>query len=407
MRFQKLDFDAEPVSQGFEAGGYDVVVAANCLHATADIVRALENVHSLLKPGGKLILVETTNVEIVSHGFIFGLVPGWWLRRGEWWENDKKMDQGPLLTEEQWARVLPMAGFSGLDMIFRDYEVMPYHRISVLVTTAASKEQEQNLPQLSGAPCAIVIDKGSDTQWEIANQLKEKYLHQAAIFGLAEVKDRLRTYATVVCLVELDRPVLITIDEENFAAVKHIALNARRTLWVSDGSRPYGEIARGLGRAVNSERGEESFATLTLEQPSDQMAESIEAIHRVLNGLLTSADSRNETEYVEEDGLVKLARVSPIAHLNEAIRLRTSQKDLVTWSIGQEPKPRFRLTIDTPGLLETLYYQEDATYSDLLGDTVEVEVKAAGLNLKDVGIALGQVSTRSLSIFKIDKADLV
>jgi hypothetical protein len=40
--------------------------------------RTMANVRKLLKPGGKLLLLETTQ-DHVDLQFVFGLVPGWWL----------------------------------------------------------------------------------------------------------------------------------------------------------------------------------------------------------------------------------------------------------------------------------------------------------------------------------------
>ena len=49
-----------PVAQDFELGLYDLIIACQILHATKAMKHTMRNVHSLLKPGGKLIMVETT-----------------------------------------------------------------------------------------------------------------------------------------------------------------------------------------------------------------------------------------------------------------------------------------------------------------------------------------------------------
>ena len=78
MTFRKLDIEASSAEQGFECGIYDVVIACQVLHATKNMEHTLANVRKLLKPGGKLILVETTRDELDVF-FTFGLLPGWWL----------------------------------------------------------------------------------------------------------------------------------------------------------------------------------------------------------------------------------------------------------------------------------------------------------------------------------------
>jgi SAM-dependent methyltransferase len=101
MRFQKLNLEFDPCSQGFSEGSYDVIVAGNVLHATTDLIQTLKYVKKLLRPGGKLIMGETTNLDNVRDGLVFGLLPGWWLRKQQWWSSSEEyQDQGPLLTEE-------------------------------------------------------------------------------------------------------------------------------------------------------------------------------------------------------------------------------------------------------------------------------------------------------------------
>ena len=75
VRYSKLDIEVDPVAQGFQPGSYDLVIAANVLHTTARIDRTLTNVRQLLKPGGKLLLVEITNRRL-CFTLVFGTLPG-------------------------------------------------------------------------------------------------------------------------------------------------------------------------------------------------------------------------------------------------------------------------------------------------------------------------------------------
>jgi acyl transferase domain-containing protein/2-polyprenyl-3-methyl-5-hydroxy-6-metoxy-1,4-benzoquinol methylase len=78
VRYKKLDIEQDATKQGFEEGTYDLVVACQVLHATKSMKNTMTNVRKLLKPGGKLLLLETTQ-DHVDLQFVFGLVPGWWL----------------------------------------------------------------------------------------------------------------------------------------------------------------------------------------------------------------------------------------------------------------------------------------------------------------------------------------
>ena len=77
--YRILDIEKEPSDQGFGTQDYDVIVASNVLHATSLLVRTMKNVHKLLKPGGRLILIEET-VQALRR-FPFATLPGWWLSK--------------------------------------------------------------------------------------------------------------------------------------------------------------------------------------------------------------------------------------------------------------------------------------------------------------------------------------
>ncbi|HFL6280765.1 TPA: thioester reductase domain-containing protein [Pseudomonas aeruginosa] len=111
LRTRLLDIERDPVSQGFEAGGYDVVVAANVLHATRDITRTLGQVKSLLKGNGLLLLNEATQAHLFGH-LTFGLLPGWWLAE----DPELRVPGTPMLTPASWCCVLQTQGFHGVDI---------------------------------------------------------------------------------------------------------------------------------------------------------------------------------------------------------------------------------------------------------------------------------------------------
>ena len=58
MRFGRFDLDLSLAEQGYERGQYDLIVAANAVHACTDLAATLREIRSLLAPGGMLALVE-------------------------------------------------------------------------------------------------------------------------------------------------------------------------------------------------------------------------------------------------------------------------------------------------------------------------------------------------------------
>ncbi len=100
-----LNIAEDPVPQGFAGGSFDLIIAANVIHATPDVTRTVETLRTLLADGGVLAMVEITR-----HPFwldvIFGQTEGWWAFR------DRALrTEHPLLESAQWQTVLRHAGF--------------------------------------------------------------------------------------------------------------------------------------------------------------------------------------------------------------------------------------------------------------------------------------------------------
>ncbi|MFG1935976.1 SDR family NAD(P)-dependent oxidoreductase [Micromonospora tulbaghiae] len=108
LRFGVLDIEREPDGQGFAAGSYDVVLATNVLHATADVVRSLRHARSLLRPGGVLLLNEVTRASDFLTA-TFGLLPGWW----RFTDAHRRLPHSPLLSPAGWRAALAEAGLTG------------------------------------------------------------------------------------------------------------------------------------------------------------------------------------------------------------------------------------------------------------------------------------------------------
>ena len=105
FKYQLLDIENDPGPQGFSPGEFDIIIAANVLHATADLRETLRNIRSLLAPGGILVLVEATFPER-WFDLTFGLTEGWWRFR------DRELRPSyPLLSPPKWLDLLGELGF--------------------------------------------------------------------------------------------------------------------------------------------------------------------------------------------------------------------------------------------------------------------------------------------------------
>ena len=111
MRFQTLDLEREPMEQGFAGELFDVVVASNVVHATADIREALRHLRSLLRPGGVLLLAETVGRQSWVD-LTVGFTDGWW----RFTDRDLRPEYA-LIGREAWVQVLRESGFGKVALL--------------------------------------------------------------------------------------------------------------------------------------------------------------------------------------------------------------------------------------------------------------------------------------------------
>lgn len=101
-----LDIEKPSVGRGVDTDDYDLVIAANVLHATADIVETLKNVRQMVKPGGVLLLNETSKATLFTH-ITFGLLDGWW----RFTDGQRRIPGTPSLTSSSWSEAMQQSGF--------------------------------------------------------------------------------------------------------------------------------------------------------------------------------------------------------------------------------------------------------------------------------------------------------
>ena len=130
-----LDISKDPRIQGFAPGQFDWVLAMNVIHATPDIGDTLGHIRSLLKPGGKLILLETVRQEDWVD-IVWGLTPGWWTF------NDTDIrTSSPLLSTKKWSEILADNGF---DDFFSTTDTTSNHDAALMVARSTQTYEQFN-----------------------------------------------------------------------------------------------------------------------------------------------------------------------------------------------------------------------------------------------------------------------
>ena len=397
MDFRVLNIEEDPCAQGFSEGQYDVLVASLVLHATKDLSITVQNARKLLKPGGKLILIELTAPEDIRTGFVFGLLPGWWLGT----EHFRK--QSPCVSVDTWNEILLQNGFSGNDLVFRDYESKECQIWSLIVSTAmeTTASVAPKLPNLS-----VILDRKSKDQQEVAQQLITIPDVSNAPIQMLSMDEAVMlpepNSEHLIMLMGFTSDFFVNIDRAVFAALQKLLTTSASVLWVTKGggrapSSPYYAILQGLCRVCSNENPKTALVTLELDESTSFLSptKSGALISNVLQKTIRELSNGSyEPEYREVEGLLHINRLVEAEEPNEHIFSRTAQP-VRTQELGDSPP--LKLHVKTPGLLDSLEFAEDISFEkSLLPDEIEVDVRAIGVNFKECLIALGRVKSDNL-----------
>ena len=121
IEYRPLDIEKDPVSQGFSAHGYDLIIASNVLHATQYLEETLGHCRDLLAPLGQLVALENLR----GLGWMdrtFGQLDGWWRFA------DSYRPHHALATPAIWRQALTDSGFEDARVLGVDDSV-PYESL--------------------------------------------------------------------------------------------------------------------------------------------------------------------------------------------------------------------------------------------------------------------------------------
>ncbi|MDE0578332.1 MAG: SDR family NAD(P)-dependent oxidoreductase, partial [bacterium] len=108
--YRVLDIEIDPIEQGFDHHGYDLIIASNVLHATRYLNETLDHCRRLLAPSGHLVALENLR----GQGWLdltFGQLDGWWRFADDYRPHHALA--GPAV----WKQALIEAGFVETEVI--------------------------------------------------------------------------------------------------------------------------------------------------------------------------------------------------------------------------------------------------------------------------------------------------
>ena len=403
VSYQVLDIEKDPSAQGFLSHHYDVVIAANVLHATKQLRETLQHVHQLLAPGGTLILLEGTARQAWVD-LTFGLTEGWWR-----FTDVALRPDYPLLSASQWKKLLCSEGFHEAVALSVDHVEQV---VFVAQTEKASrKDAKKQSRQVSHKKWLIFADNSGIGQ-QLTSQLSERGLQATLVFpdedDLSSPTDYQRlverdNWGAVVHLWGLDATEL---EKARYSATESVLylVNAlvkagsAASLWlVTQGTQavqtpPLGKLwerdQRGEGQAAVTNVAQSLLwgmgKVIALEYPELNCVR-VDLDPNMDDRVRLAADLLEEISLDDGDSFTKEDQVAFRNQRRYVARLARSSGMYVEREQREEP---FRLEITSRGTLENLVLASKRRRPPGRGE-IEVRVYATGLNFLDVLDVLG------------------
>jgi NADPH:quinone reductase-like Zn-dependent oxidoreductase/SAM-dependent methyltransferase/acyl carrier protein len=405
VSYKPLDIERSPLEQGFVPHSVDCVIAANVIHATADLRATLANVRTLLAPGGVLILQEMTQ-PLRWIDLTFGMTEGWWRF------TDRALRPGyALLNRAEWLELLADAGFEaavGVPQVDagRAPEDLPYQSVLVAQMPAAQARgplcifaddgglgEELRALALAEGRTVVLVRPGSsylaDGDEYQVNPLSmeehERLLHETGA-GQAANGD-------IVYLWALDEAARLPSDSVKLMQIEERllggALNLTRALARSGASARLWIVTRGA-QAVGGSVPSPLQATLwgfgkSVAREHDELQCTLIDLD-VLPGPVADPVQRAEAVHLQHE--FDASTCAQQIALRAGERMEARLAPLQGTAQASSTDTPVELVISARGSLDNLRLQPAARRTPDAQE-VEIRVEAAALNFKDVLNTLG------------------
>ncbi|KAI3343373.1 hypothetical protein F4824DRAFT_507218 [Ustulina deusta] len=302
MTFEKLNIERDLRSQTFPDQTYDLIVASQCLHTTGNIRKTMANVRRLLKPGGHLVMVETTKDSLDIQLFA-SCFRGWWLSE----EPERKWS--PSLSEGLWQQVLMESGFSGIDFAVRDCEDEGLYSMQVILSTAV-RQDDQPINPLEDELHVVAIsgEQGSLFARAIHEKMGAHYTVRAT--APADI-DQARE-GSIYLMLNADR--WSSSDIETMTTKISRCRGAILVTTRHDDGGLQGKDSKGIVHSLRSLYPDLSIVSFVIDSTMDILGESVAL---ALSNLLKLEPERRDKNYVLAPHQLETSRVVPFARILE------------------------------------------------------------------------------------------
>lgn len=304
LAFDELDIQRDPATQGFALGTYDILIASGAEYAVEHTPQALSHMHSLLRPGGALLLGNTTSLSLQS-----------------------------------WETQLQTTGFTGVSLAI-PHNMEPNDAGPVTILSTASPEPESTSTVIADQ-VVIVTSQRIPPPFAWLRELQDTIIARTGSDGVGaptiqELESPTATaasYAGKICIFlgEADDAILYNLDQTLLEGIRVMSCNSRGVIWVTRGgavdcARPEMSLASGFIRTLRTEYIGRKFVTLDLDPKGAAWSEtSVEVIGEVMRATIgKTPDGLEELEYAERDGAILVPRIYHDVARNKAFSSETA-----------------------------------------------------------------------------------
>ncbi len=407
VRYQLLNIEQDPSTQGLEDHQFDLVIAVNVLHATADLRKSLKHIQQLLTPNGMLLATEAVAPERWID-LTFGLTDGWW----RFTDLDLRPSY-PLLSQPAWlhllreinfveAVVVPETSELSSERIFIARAPQAHEPGSWLIFTDQSGVGNQLAAQLQaqGVKCFMVHPAGdyesiSANSWRLnpANPGHFQRLWQEVESAAGE------SIQGIAHLWSLDIPLASEDGPESLQPGQVIGIGS--LLYLLQGMARGSKVEQKNTRLWLITRGAQSVtpsdALAVSQSPIWGMAKVITLEHPEWNCSCVDLDGSQTIEaqaadlhkeiWNTGDAEDQIAYRNRLRHVARLVRVRSQAGD----AAPARQTAATRLIASGNGVLDEMVLRSVERQSPQ-DNEVEIEVRATGLNFRDVMNALAMRS---------------
>ncbi|KAG6006385.1 Type I Iterative PKS [Claviceps maximensis] len=379
ITYKKLDISKDPLTQGFEAEAFDIVIAANVLHATPDMVTTMGHVRQLLKPNGKVIVLEGSDHPALALPFV--LLPGWWCAE----DNYRDLKEGPLMPPSVWHRLLLDTGFSGIDVCLAGQHDSDECTMNIM---CAKKVTHQELTASITICGPFMDDVEVSYAQKVAEAISDRLGLAVEITPISEIDLSINTYYIVIDSSE--NSILQNVSAEKFETLKRLLVHNQGLLWaIPEGAPPEAEMVKGMLRSLRIEADTKSFLLLDRMPCTDQ---GVSGIVQLVGTLLApNSTCAQDQDFVWHNGSIHLPRMRVLKDAKEqfAVEQQVSfRKEQNMWNGDRA----LEMTIDMAGSPDSIYFRRtDVLQQNLADDEIVVKVDAAGVSQRDLDLVLGAI----------------